>query len=213
MGFRKNRRHRGGGGGGGGGGQHAHANDGRSWTGEANGLQPGDDVGNRKSFKPVIVPPDDLGNRRDPDEEEHVPEDNIGNRVDASPTHELSGILLDMDPKKRRRRPKGSAPVERVGRWLVGGVNPIIAGGNQRPNQPPPEDPYANDDAEQHQQQQAPGQQQQQQQQGQWQQQQRRPERESPKKRFEQVDGHAAQEVNERRAQRFFDFDEDDRFE
>src|ERR1043166_5360970 len=126
MGFRKHRRRGGGGGGGGFGGQpHPHHHG--FGTGEPNGLQPGDDVGNRRSFKQVIVPPDDLGNRRDPEEAEWSPEDNVGNRIEAAPTHELSGTLLDLDGKRRRRRPKGVSAPERVGRFFVGGVNPLIA--------------------------------------------------------------------------------------
>ncbi len=212
MGFRSRRRHKGGGGGGGGhggGGGQAFA-----WTGEANGLQPGDDVGNRKSFKPVIVPPDDIGNRRDPDEEDDIPFDDVGNRIDANPTHEVSGVLLDLDPKKRKRRAKGTqAPIERNGRYVVGGVNPIIAGGN-RPPPPMPEESYEPQQQQQREpreprEQREPREPRVQQQQPQ-QQQQPRPEK---KRRFEQVDGNAAQEVSEKRAQRFFDFDEDDRFE
>ncbi|HEY4222365.1 MAG TPA: hypothetical protein VGO62_13515 [Myxococcota bacterium] len=127
MGFRKHRR-RGGGGGGGGGFGGGHGNHhGYHGNGEPNGLQPGDDVGNRRSFKAAIVPPDDIGNRKDPDEGEWIPEDNVGNRIDAAPTHELSGVLLDLNGKHRRRRPKGVSAPERVGRFFVGGVNPLIA--------------------------------------------------------------------------------------
>ena len=142
MGFRSRRRHRGDKGGyQGGGGQ------GFAFTGEANGLQPGDDVGNRKSFKPVIVPPEDIGNRRDPDEEDEVPYDDVGNRIEANPTHEVSGILLDMDPKKRKRRAKGTQTItERVGRYIVGGVNPLIAGGNRQPPPPPADPPRPRDE-------------------------------------------------------------------
>ena len=203
MGFRSRRRHKGGGGGHGGGGHgggHGGGGQGFAWTGEANGLQPGDDVGNRKSFKPVIVPPEDIGNRRDPDEDDDVPFDDVGNRVEANPTHEVSGILLNMDPKKRKGRAKGqnAAPPERVGRYIVGGVNPLIAGGNRMPPQPPPEETFAEVHAfERPERPERPQQQQQQ----------------DKKKKFEQVDGRAAQEVSEKRVQRFFDFEEDDRFD
>jgi hypothetical protein len=195
MGFRSRRRHKGGGGGHGGG--HGGGGQGFAWTGEANGLQPGDDVGNRKSFKPVVVPPEDIGNRRDPDEDDDVPFDDVGNRVEANPTHEVSGILLNMDPKKRKGRAKGqnAAPPERVGRYIVGGVNPLIAGGNRMPPQPPPEEHSAEVHAFERPE---------------------RPERQpqpEKKKKFEQVDGRAAQEVSEKRVQRFFDFEEDDRFD
>ena len=127
MGFRKHRRHRGGGGGG-----HHHHHYGFG-TGEPNGVQPGDDIGNRRQLKPVHVPPDDIGNRKDPEESEWVPEDSIGNRIEASPTHELSGVLIDLDGRRRRRRPKGVSAPERVGRFLVGGVNPLIAANVPRP--------------------------------------------------------------------------------
>ncbi len=206
MGFRSRRRHKGGGGGGGGG--HGGGGQAFAWTGEANGLQPGDDIGNRKSFKPVVVPPDDIGNRRDPDEEEDIPFDDVGNRIDANPTHEVSGILLDLDPKKRKRRAKGTqAPIERNGRYVVGGVNPIIAGGN-RPPPPMPEESFEPPQQQQPREPREPREPRVQQQP----QQQQQP-RAEKKRRFEQVDGNAAQEVSEKRAQRFFDFDEDDRFE
>lgn len=217
MGFRNKRRHRGGG------GQHHHHHHGFG-TGEANGLQPGDDVGNRRSFKPVQLPPEDLGNRKDPEEEEWLPEDSVGNRIDAVPTHELSGILLELDGKRRRRRPKGVAAPERVGRFFVGGVNPLIATNIPRPfpgktleesvgaahgafpvvdvspeagrepsaeGAPEPEGFDIGADGDE-----AGG---------------RRRRRRGRGR--DQVDGMAAQEVSERRAQRFFDFEEDDRFD
>jgi hypothetical protein len=215
MGFRNKRRFRGGGG-----GQHHHHH--CYGTGEPNGLQPGDDVGNRRSFKPVQLPPEDLGNRKDPDEEEWVPEDAVGNRIDAAPTHELSGILLELDGKRRRRRPKGVAAPERVGRYFVGGVNPLIAtniprpfpgksldeslnGGGQQLPAESREGPRERADVDggeggEHEGEAAEG------------------ERTGRRRRRrgrgrEQVDGVAAQEVSERRAQRFFDFEEDDRFD
>jgi hypothetical protein len=229
MGFRNKRRHRGGGGG----GQHHHHHQGFG-TGEPNGLQPGDDIGNRKSFKVVPVPPDDIGNRKDPEEAEWIPEDSIGNRIDAAPTHELSGILLELDGKRRRRRPKGVAAPERVGRYFVGGVNPLIATNIPRPfpgksldeSLPGGAPAPFSDDAEQRAEHGQNGQ----------------PrdwaegsgegapidgeagfeggEGEGGGRRRrrrgrgrDQVDGVAAQEVSERRAQRFFDFEEDDRFD
>ena len=130
----KHRRGRSGGGGGGGGGGPRHHQHHGFGTGEPNGLQPGDDLGNRKSFKAVQLPPDDLGNRKDPEEAEWVPLDDVGNRIDAAPTHEVSGVLLDMGGKNRRgRRPKGVSAPERVGRYVVGGVNPLIATTTPRP--------------------------------------------------------------------------------
>ncbi len=242
MGFR-NKHRRGRGGGGGGGGQHHHHHHGFG-TGEPNGLQPGDDIGNRKSFKAVQHPPDDLGNRKDPDEVEFIPVDDVGNRIDAAPTHEMSGTLMDVDGKgRRRRRPKGVTAPERVGRYFVGGVNPLIAtntprpfpgktleesfGGPSGPSGPshaqPQQQHAANDDRpddvageprDDAREGEAPrddG--------GEWEgegssrRRRRRGRGGRGEGRFEQVDGVQAQEVSERRAQRFFDFDEDDRFE
>lgn len=243
MGFR-NKHRRGRGGGGGGGGHHHHHHHGFG-TGEPNGLQPGDDIGNRKSFKVVQHPPDDLGNRKDPDEVEFIPVDDVGNRIDAAPTHEMSGTLMDVDGKgRRRRRPKGVAAPERVGRFFVGGVNPLIATNTPRPfpgktleesfggpaasahgHAPQPSPAHvanddrgddlrdaprddagmggmgdARDDGDFE---------------GEGGRRRRRRGRggRGGEGRFEQPDGVQAQEVSERRAQRFFDFDEDDRFE
>lgn len=225
MGFRHKRRSRSG-------GQHHHHH-GFS-GGEANGVQPGDDVGNRKSFKPVQHPPEDLGNRKDPEESEWVPDDETGNRIDAAPTHELSGILLELDGKRRRRRPKGVAAPERVGRYFVGGVNPLIATNVPRPFAGKTLDeslqsaagvPVANGHGAPHgaavpydaehagdgglgaaapaafeggeAELEGEG---------------GRRRRKRGRGR-DQVDGAAAQEVSDRRAQRFFDFEEDDRFD
>lgn len=204
MGFRKHRRHRGGGGGG---HQHHHYGFG---TGEPNGVQPGDDLGNRRQLKPVYLPPDDIGNRRDPEEAEWVPEDNVGNRIEASPTHELSGVLIELDGRRRRRRPKGVSAPERVGRFLVGGVNPLIAANVPRPfpgktleeslGGAPPRPPFdegraTEDDGEGASSEgRADG-----------------GRRERGRRRG--GDGYGGHEVSERRTQRFFDFEEDDRFE
>ncbi len=186
MGGYRSRRRRGGGGGHGG---HGGGGQAFAWTGEANGLQPGDDIGNRKSFKPVLVPPDDIGNRREADEEDEIPYDDVGNRVEANPTHEVSGVLLELDPKKRKRRAKSSQqPQERIGRYIVGGVNPLISGG-MRPPPPPPDDGFLGGDE---------------------------PEAEvRPFVRPERKPQGTPRptEVSARRAQRFFDFDEDDRFD
>lgn len=202
MGFRKHRRHRGGGGGGG--GHHHHYSFG---TGEANGVQPGDDIGNRRQMKPVHVPPDDLGNRKDPEESEWVPEDSVGNRIEASPTHELSGVLLGLDAR-RRRRPKGVSAPERVGRYLVGGVNPLIAANVPRPfpgktledslggpTTRPYDEGRAQLDDEGGASSNGAG------------------AENGRRERRERRGGDGAQELSERRTQRFFDFEEDDRFE
>jgi hypothetical protein len=228
MGFRSRRRHKGngnsqqhsGGGGGGGGGSGYH-------HGETFGLLPGDDVGNRKNLRAVVHPPDDIGNRKDPDEGEWAPDENVGNRIDGAPTHELSGVLFDIaGGRKRRSRAKGPATLERVGKYLIGGVNPLISGGQMRlvprpepvleasddvegeaiegeaPRAPRPQPQHGLNGAPRSQNGASQG----------------MPgalddEGGGRRRRRDNVDGVAAQEVSERRAQRFFDFDEDDRFE
>ncbi|MCC7072750.1 MAG: hypothetical protein IT383_15595 [Deltaproteobacteria bacterium] len=202
MGFRKHRRHRGGGGG------HHHQHYGFG-TGEPNGVQPGDDLGNRRQLKAVHLPPDDLGNRKDPDEAEWVPEDSVGNRIEASPTHELSGVLIELDGRRRRRRPKGVSAPERVGRFLVGGVNPLIAANVPRPfpgktleeSYGAPARGFGDDERGGHDLDEAGG-------------------GEARHEQGRQGRGarhnHVAAPVgdgSDRRAQRFFDFEEDDRFE
>ncbi len=195
---------------------------GAPFTGVPDGLQPGDDVGNRRSFKQTQHPPDNLGNKRDLEEEAWMPNDDVGNRVDAAPTHEISGVLADLGGRGRRRK-KGGQPHQRMGRYIVGGVNPVVAGNVQRAVE-------AMREADERKQLER-GQQRANggarsggvepglagaalslngvDEEG------RRGRRRRRRRRDgrEQVDGQAAQEVSERRAQRFFDFEEDDRFE
>jgi hypothetical protein len=112
-------------------------------------------------------------------------------------------VLLDLNGRRRGRRPKGVSAPERVGRYFVGGVNPLIATNVPRafPGKTLEESmngaPEPSGDG-------------------------RGPEsrdggfeEERPRRnpRRDSVDGVAAQEVSERRAQRFFDFEEDDRFD
>lgn len=194
-----------------------HGRGGAPFTGEPNGLQPGDDIGNRRSFKQTQLPPDNIGNRKDPEEEAWVPNDDVGNRIDAAPTHEISGALASIDG--RRRRKKGGQPHQRVGRYIVGGVNPVVAGNVQRAVEAMKEADErkqlermaqraaagANASADAgYSAEGAP-----------LDEEGRRGRRRRRRRRDgrEQVDGQAAQEVSERRAQRFFDFEEDDRFE
>ena len=96
-------------------------------TGEPNGLQPGDDVGNRKKAAELKLPPDDVGNRKPPEVEESNIADEYGNRIEASPTHNLSGVLAEIDGKRKKRRRLGP-PLERMGRYYMGGVNPLVSG-------------------------------------------------------------------------------------
>lgn len=210
-------------------GRPRRRNNGRGvpFTGEPNGLQPGDDVGNRRSFKQTQVPPDNIGNRRDLEEEAWVPNDDVGNRVDAAPTHEISGVLAELGG--RRRRKKGGTQ-ERMGRYIVGGVNPVVAGNVQRAVEAQREaDDKRQLERDAHRAQNianqggqagggvvaGPGAQQQQPLANGVDEEGRRGRRRRRRRRDgrEQVDGQAAQEVSERRAQRFFDFEEDDRFE
>jgi hypothetical protein len=96
-------------------------------TGEPDGLQPNDDQGNRKKASDIRVPPDDIGNRKPPETEETSLADGHGNRIEASPTHNLSGVFADIDGKRKKRRRLGP-PLERMGRYYMGGVNPLVSG-------------------------------------------------------------------------------------
>jgi hypothetical protein len=161
----------------------------RFFTGEPDGLHPGDDIGNRKKRSQSNLPPDDIGNRRKPDEELRLPPDNVGNRVEASPTHEVSGALADIGGRRGRRggRPRGQGQPVRIGRYIVGGVNPLVAGNTAR----------AMKAHEEFHENKRP----------------RRDDEEGGGRRRRDVDGQAAQgDVSQRRAQRFFNFAEDDRF-
>ncbi|MFZ9886988.1 MAG: hypothetical protein ACO3JL_05740, partial [Myxococcota bacterium] len=190
--------------------RHHHGR-GAPFFGEPNGLQPGDDVGNRRSFKQQQFPPDDLGNRRDLAEELDLPIDDIGNRIDAAPTHEISGVLLELDGRRRRR--KKGAPQERLGRYIVGGVNPMVAGNVERAvealkeadERKQAERELARQNGVARVEHQEEG----------FDEEGRSSRRRRRRRRDgrEPVDGVAAQEFSERRAQRFFDFEEDDRFE
>ncbi|MCP4503138.1 MAG: hypothetical protein GY822_24645 [Deltaproteobacteria bacterium] len=96
-------------------------------TGEPNGLQPGDDIGNRRKKLSAPIPPDDIGNRKGKESHKVFPEDDVGNRVDVAPTHDHSA--LDTGSKKRKKR---SNPLVRVGRFFAGGVNPLVSHNLQR---------------------------------------------------------------------------------
>lgn len=192
-----------------------HGRGGAPFTGEPNGLQPGDDIGNRRSFKQTQLPPDNIGNRKDPEEEAWVPNDDVGNRIDAAPTHEISGVLASIDGRRRKR--KGAQALQRVGRYIVGGVNPVVAGNVQRAVEALKEADEKKQ-LERMAQRAANAAQAETELSGEGDgldEEGRRGRRRRRRRRDgrEQVDGQAAQEVSERRAQRFFDFEEDDRFE
>lgn len=84
------------------------------------GTNPGDGVGNRRSVKDIRIPNDDIGNHLEVFRTDENTPDNLGNSVDIAPTHQLSGITY--------RKKADAAPLVRMGRYLVGGVNPAVAG-------------------------------------------------------------------------------------
>ena len=149
--------------------------------GAPDGLQPGDDLGNRFKKGQGQLPPDDIGNRKDPEDNKPLPPDEVGNRIDINPTHSHSGVLADLDKRKNRRRPKGAAPLVRIGRYFVGGVNPIVAGNTARAMKAHEEHEEARSSAHQE---------------------------EGRRRRHDENN-----DISERRIKRFFDFQEDDRFD
>ncbi len=99
-----------------------------SW-GNSNGMHPGDSIGNRRSFKEIMVPADDIGNRSDFGKRQDLIRDDIGNCIDLAPTHLLNSFMVGADGKTRRRK-EDMTNSARVGRYIMGGVNPVVAGGN-----------------------------------------------------------------------------------
>lgn len=84
------------------------------------GINPGDGVGNRRSNKEIRIPNDNVGNHLEIFRTNENTPDNLGNSIDIAPTHQLSGIT--------HRKKADAAPLVRMGRYLVGGVNPAVAG-------------------------------------------------------------------------------------
>lgn len=84
------------------------------------GLNPNDSVGNRRSHKEIRLPNEDIGNQRETLKGLDFVHDNVGNSIDAAPTHHLSGLT--------HRKKNEQAPLVRMGRYIVGGVNPTVAG-------------------------------------------------------------------------------------
>lgn len=84
------------------------------------GLNPGDSVGNRRLSKDIRLPNDDVGNLIDIAKLSDFVHDNLGNSIDVAPTHQLSGIT--------HRKKSDAAPLVRMGRYIMGGVNPTVAG-------------------------------------------------------------------------------------
>ena len=167
-----------------------------NFTGEPNGLNPGDDVGNRINQKAQAYVPDDIGNRADDNQENKKLADDVGNRIDAMPTHELSGALsfLYEGGKKGRRKPKGVTQV-RVGRYVAGGVNPLVVSDQPRAQK-------AQEAARlSHQQSSGDGEGDE-----------GRNKKRKRRRREGADNGADTGGLNEKRAARFFDFEEDDRY-
>ncbi len=101
---------------------------------EFQGINPGDSIGNRRSNREVRIPSDDVGNHLEVFRTNENTPDNLGNSIDIAPTHQLSGIT--------HRKKSDAAPLVRMGRYLVGGVNPAVAGlAHLIPEPPAPENP------------------------------------------------------------------------
>ncbi|MEI6805325.1 MAG: hypothetical protein WCK49_02325 [Myxococcaceae bacterium] len=104
------------------------------------GNNPGDSVGNRRSIKDIRIPNDDVGNHLEVFRTNENTPDNLGNSVDIAPTHQLSGITY--------RKKSDAAPLVRMGKYLVGGVNPAVAGlAHLIPEPPAPPAPQENSGA------------------------------------------------------------------
>lgn len=97
------------------------------------GINPGDSVGNRRSTKETKLINDDIGNHLEILRSNENTPDHIGNSIDSAPTHLLSGVT--------HRRKSDTAPHVRMGRYLVGGVNPMVAGLSHLIPETPEENP------------------------------------------------------------------------
>ena len=85
------------------------------------GMNPGDSIGNRRFNKEAHIPLDEIGNQLEREHSSKEAPDDLGNSIDAAPTHVLSSVT---------HRRKSDPPHVRMGRYIVGGVNPIVAGFN-----------------------------------------------------------------------------------
>ncbi|MBL4819096.1 MAG: hypothetical protein JKY15_07730 [Deltaproteobacteria bacterium] len=83
------------------------------------GLNRGDSVGNRRSHKEIRVPHDGIGNRLASSGPTHNTPDDIGNSIHTAPTHLQTNV---------GRKKGGKANHQRMGRYIIGGVNPVVAG-------------------------------------------------------------------------------------
>lgn len=97
------------------------------------GTNPGDTVGNRRSNKEIRLTHDDIGNHLEVLRSNENTPDNLGNSIDSAPTHQLSGVT--------HRKKSDAIPHVRMGRYLVGGVNPVVAGLSHLMSEVPAEAP------------------------------------------------------------------------
>ncbi|MDA0698209.1 MAG: hypothetical protein O2793_17670 [Proteobacteria bacterium] len=172
-----------------------------SWN-SSKGNNSSDNIGNRKSFKEIRIPADDIGNRNEAKRRAELMRDDIGNSIEVAPTHSLNSAMVGNDGKPRRSREPSINP-QRVGRYLVGGVNPVVAGGNQPALV---EETFAEDDSFSD-----SGR-------GFSSNDSNRPARNKKRRKKRRPESQVTNNVSvsdsaERRLKRLFDFDEDDRFE
>lgn len=95
------------------------------YSGESDGLQAGDGIGNRQKFSETRISADDIGNRLPASELHNIVRDDIGNSIAGAPTHQQSGVLAGFEGRGRRRREPNET---RGSSYAVGGVNPLVSG-------------------------------------------------------------------------------------
>lgn len=69
-----------------------------------------ENVGNRKTFEEIKIPPDDVGNKVDRDPIATFVHDNLGNSTDEEPAHLRSSVLSS--PRRNERMTQRRAPVK-----------------------------------------------------------------------------------------------------
>lgn len=106
-----------------------------------------EDVGNRKTFFETKIPPDNVGNKIEPQYLASIIHDGLGNCVDEEPSHTKSGILYHLYESKERmpaRRAKmvnqAYQPENRSTKHVS--VPQIIQSTTQRTPKPPLADDY-----------------------------------------------------------------------
>lgn len=79
-----------------------------------------EDIGNRRSFDDVKIPPDNIGNRCDTESAMSLVNDSAGNSLDEEPSHLKSGVLSALAAssasQSRGKRGRGSLNNNRVAR-------------------------------------------------------------------------------------------------